>query len=466
MIGKISKKVRNSMQSLQGSNREYPLHDNSVDGNENLERNIETPRNNDILSGRGRTSWSHTGNQQFRSFVGTYLKQYTETTSRNEKTRIVHLIYDEVIKSGGRFLKLDSNSNTWYQIGKLAAREKIGHTLRDGVGLRIKVNPNDEDDSCFALNSNDSSELRRPEIAANTPGIVPPITESAEVSGNGPRRNATSPCEGDKNSLPFTESSQSEVVSSQNSKSKKYSSANSQLKAKRDHIRDEASSISNHQLNQAIVERRALESCPHIMEECTFDHLVDSVLTDFVLPQDADHMSMTITSAGDEELSTGFSAMSLETPKSGRSGSMNKSKSSTNDGKSAFSILKSTMQSNAIHQKSNHPVVKQTSRSAAQSSMTHHGGSGKPRSDFYEDDCDASMGVNSLDWAKSLGDVGDVCSLDDYSLTSHQTKSTRGSGHNMNFSRIGKTDQSQGSSEKSSESENEWRKTLLALRGT
>jgi hypothetical protein len=492
MISKISKKVRNSMQSLHGSTRENAYHDSSVDGNENLERNIETPRSNDILLGRGRTSWSHTGNQQYRSFVGKYLKQYTETSSRSEKTRIVHLIYDEVTMSGGRFLKLDTNSNTWYQIGKLVAREKIGHTLRDAVGLRIKLNPNDEDESYFALNSNDSADHRRPGLcatpsaskSANSPSsksVMPLITSSSEVSRTESRRRDASSCQEPTRRLPSTESSQLDIVVSTDnltsdsldlpsSKSKKYPTTSSKRKVKRDRVNDTKHSVSSHRFDRIIVEPQLSESSSQINDEIRFDRLVDSVLTDFVPPQDADHMSLTITSAAEDEFSAGFSAMSLETPKSGRSGksgSCSKSKSNTNDGKSAFSLLTSTLQTSAIKQRSkNQPVHNHISKNSAQNSMTHLGESGKFASEHDENECDASMGVNSLDWAKTLGDAGETCSLDDFSLTSHQTKSTRGSGQTWSLSRIGRTDQSQESSEKSSGSENEWRKTLMALRRT
>jgi len=100
---------------------------------------IETPEEFDILLGRGRTSWGHVGNKRFRAFVGLHLKQYMETSSRTEKSKIVHTIYDDIMKAGGRFLKNDPNTGLWHPVERKMAREKIAHALRDAVGMRIKL---------------------------------------------------------------------------------------------------------------------------------------------------------------------------------------------------------------------------------------------------------------------------------------------------------------------------------------
>ena len=89
--------------------------------------------------GRGRTSWGHIGNRWFRNIVGLHLKQYMDTNSRPEKSKIVQTIYDELMDAGGRFLKLDQSSGLWYPVDRKMAREKIAHALRDAVGMRIKL---------------------------------------------------------------------------------------------------------------------------------------------------------------------------------------------------------------------------------------------------------------------------------------------------------------------------------------
>jgi hypothetical protein len=106
-----------------------------------MARNITDPGETDILLGRGKPSWGHSGNKQFREFIGLYLKDYTNSACRKEKSKVLEIIYDDIVASGGRFLKFDDEGGTWYQVGKYIAREKIAHALRDATGCRINVFP-------------------------------------------------------------------------------------------------------------------------------------------------------------------------------------------------------------------------------------------------------------------------------------------------------------------------------------
>ena len=101
---------------------------------------VVNPEDFDILLGRGRTSWGHVGNKRFRSFVGVHLKQYQGTNSRTEKSKTVDAIYDDIMKVGGRFLRQDTATGLWHPVERKMAREKIAHALRDAVNQRIKTN--------------------------------------------------------------------------------------------------------------------------------------------------------------------------------------------------------------------------------------------------------------------------------------------------------------------------------------
>ena len=99
---------------------------------------IANPLDSDILLGRSKASWSHTGNRKFRAFVGLHLKRYMECTSRLEKTMVVNIVAESVQEAGGRFLKVGKDGH-WYTVTQKEVREKVAHALRDAVCLRVKL---------------------------------------------------------------------------------------------------------------------------------------------------------------------------------------------------------------------------------------------------------------------------------------------------------------------------------------
>ena len=99
---------------------------------------IDVPLDSDILLGRTKNSWNHIGNKKFRAFVGLHLKRYMEAATRLEKTLVVNDITERVQEAGGRFLKLGKDGR-WAVVTQKTAREKVGHALRDAVGLRVKL---------------------------------------------------------------------------------------------------------------------------------------------------------------------------------------------------------------------------------------------------------------------------------------------------------------------------------------
>lgn len=101
---------------------------------------IYQPLEFDILLGRGKTSFNNKGNRSFRVFVGLHLRSYMEANSRLEKTKVVNFVCQEIIDSGGRFLKnKDNDPDVWIQVSQKVAREKVGHALRDAVTMRLKL---------------------------------------------------------------------------------------------------------------------------------------------------------------------------------------------------------------------------------------------------------------------------------------------------------------------------------------
>lgn len=89
------------------------------------------PTNTDVLCGRGSCYFHHEGNERFRDLVQASLESYTLCKSRMEKSKMVFTIVAEIRGMGGHFLRKDTKSDRWYDIGDKLAREKVGHALRD-----------------------------------------------------------------------------------------------------------------------------------------------------------------------------------------------------------------------------------------------------------------------------------------------------------------------------------------------
>jgi hypothetical protein len=144
---------------------------------------IHTPLDSDILLGRSKASWNHVGNRKFRVFVGLHLKRYMEAATRLEKTMVVNAVVESVQQAGGRFLKLNKDG-MWYVVSQKEAREKVGHALRDAVGLRIKLSsteaPVSAPKSAQRRASNISMERRRSSIALVGSQMREPTKEEKE----------------------------------------------------------------------------------------------------------------------------------------------------------------------------------------------------------------------------------------------------------------------------------------------
>ena len=110
---------------------------------------IVTPHDHDVLSGRGNFVNYHPGNEHFRALVRKHKMQYVECP-KPQKGKFSRLIVDEIKRRDppGRFLKQDSSSKLWYDIGDKKALDKTRQALREGApDILKKVKPDDEEDS-------------------------------------------------------------------------------------------------------------------------------------------------------------------------------------------------------------------------------------------------------------------------------------------------------------------------------
>jgi hypothetical protein len=95
------------------------------------ENGIKTPRQTDILSGRGAGINLHPGNVYFRDLIAQHKSNYLESDP-GEKKRIIRRIV-QAAQSRGRFLKQDPQSELWICISFDEARKKVGQALRENA---------------------------------------------------------------------------------------------------------------------------------------------------------------------------------------------------------------------------------------------------------------------------------------------------------------------------------------------
>mmetsp|Transcript_19426 Transcript_19426/g.32262 ORF Transcript_19426/g.32262 Transcript_19426/m.32262 type:complete len:658 (-) Transcript_19426:17-1990(-) len=95
------------------------------------EREYVVPREHDVLCGRGRLFFEHSGNRRFRTIIEQWLSKYSSADTKSEKTCFVRMVVNEIASKGGRFLKLEKSNSMWYEGDSVCAKSKVGHAFRD-----------------------------------------------------------------------------------------------------------------------------------------------------------------------------------------------------------------------------------------------------------------------------------------------------------------------------------------------
>ena len=99
---------------------------------------IETPNRaanstsytpNDVLV-TGAKNRSHSGNRYFQRLIQEFLSEYTAGTDE-KKRLIVSMVVEKVQKTGGRFLKQESDSATWVELLPDELRKKVMQAFRN-----------------------------------------------------------------------------------------------------------------------------------------------------------------------------------------------------------------------------------------------------------------------------------------------------------------------------------------------
>lgn len=90
-------------------------------------------RDVDVCCGRGKRHLKHPGNKKFQEAVLASLDAYAQASTKTEKSKVVSAIVSSLMASGARFVKKDSKTGKWYDIGEVQAHDKTGHAIRDHI---------------------------------------------------------------------------------------------------------------------------------------------------------------------------------------------------------------------------------------------------------------------------------------------------------------------------------------------
>ncbi|CAB9521386.1 Transfer protein [Seminavis robusta] len=99
---------------------------------------------NDVLLGRGKRFYEHSGNIRFRYMVEHQAADYNATASASAKKRITSDIVAKIHQTGGRFLKDDRDAG-WIEVDDETARLKVSHVFRN---MRLSKHNNNNTAAC------------------------------------------------------------------------------------------------------------------------------------------------------------------------------------------------------------------------------------------------------------------------------------------------------------------------------
>jgi hypothetical protein len=95
-----------------------------------------SPSLNDVICARGKDAKLHPGNQRYRQLLSDKLPQYSQLSTKLEKSLLVSEIVDSIQSQGGDFMK--QINGQWVPVDEAVAREKIGQNLRDQLSSKYK----------------------------------------------------------------------------------------------------------------------------------------------------------------------------------------------------------------------------------------------------------------------------------------------------------------------------------------
>ena len=107
---------------------------------------VNEPTSFDILLGKEKAIFNHSGNRRFRVIINSNLDTYIAAPTKHSKSKLICQVHADMQKSGYRFLRRNDATGICYEIEKHEAREKVSHALRDRV--REQQKPTKRPRSC------------------------------------------------------------------------------------------------------------------------------------------------------------------------------------------------------------------------------------------------------------------------------------------------------------------------------
>jgi hypothetical protein len=82
-----------------------------------------------VICGRGKESYDHEGNHNFRELATMFAARYSRAGSKGERTEIVSEMVGMIHQANGIFCQFENGA--WFKVAEHYAREKAGALLRD-----------------------------------------------------------------------------------------------------------------------------------------------------------------------------------------------------------------------------------------------------------------------------------------------------------------------------------------------
>jgi len=90
------------------------------------------PGEHDVVIGKGKKFYFHSGNQWLRTLVSSMLEEYKQAQTKSDKSNIISDVV-EYVRQHGRFVKRDLKTGKWVFAEPLLCREKCSQTFRDNL---------------------------------------------------------------------------------------------------------------------------------------------------------------------------------------------------------------------------------------------------------------------------------------------------------------------------------------------
>jgi hypothetical protein len=91
-----------------------------------------TPGDNDVVVGKGKRYFRHSGNEMLRQMAVARIVDYDKSCTKLDKSLIISNVVDR-IRASGMFVKCDVSSGRWLVAEDLLCREKTSAVFRDAL---------------------------------------------------------------------------------------------------------------------------------------------------------------------------------------------------------------------------------------------------------------------------------------------------------------------------------------------